>query len=268
MASESVTLAAERLGISQPAVSQHVARFEQLSGISVFGRNNDASVVRSEAAVKLLDAMFEVECAIGRIARCESPSRLRLGICDSVATRYCADVDLCLDLRQMFDIHVGHSSGLLYTFTRGELDLVLRPMFHNESEQDLMTTVPLVWVGPEGSSEDAARGSDVPVPVILNTSLSPYAHYAEQALSDSGVAHKTVARIDDHKLQFNLVTKGMGCALIPAFLDGSLPVAARTVSHLPTPTAVRFGLFRSRKSVGHARALDMFDMFRREILCH
>ncbi|MCY1740886.1 hypothetical protein [Ensifer sp. SL37] len=86
-----------------------------------------------------------------------------------------------LELGREFEIHVGRPAALVEMFTRGELDAAARPLFHYESAPDLVIELPLAFVRCADWSKAGKR--DEPLPVILETSQSPYSYYAKRLLS-------------------------------------------------------------------------------------
>ena len=258
---KSVTLAAERLGISQPAVSQQVARFEKLSSIAVLTRKGNSVTVRSDAVADLIADIVEAGETLRRIARNKGTPKARLGMCDYIAARFCCSMDRYLELGKEFYIHVGRSSALAEMFSRGELDIVIRPLFHHEGEPDLATNVPLVWVAAGEAWSTGKAEPEEPIPVIFETHLSPYSHYAERQLEEAQTPYRVVARVDDHLVRSHLVAAGLGCTAIPKFLMRSLPAPTKAVARFPEAISIRFGLFHNRKSISYKHAADIFETF-------
>ncbi|MCM2396684.1 LysR family transcriptional regulator [Rhizobium sp. S95] len=258
-ACKSVKGAAERLRLSQPAVSQHVARFEKLSKIQVISRSGNSFNVRSDAVAGLIASIVEAEDSLRGIARDEAHSKPRLGICDYVAARYCNAVDRCLDLSRELDIHIGRASSLAEMFGKGELDVVVRPLFFYENAPELTTEVPLVWVGRTLSSMGNESERDRPIPVILETNQSPYSHYAERLLEEARTPYTILARIDDHLVRSRFLAAGLGCTAVPEFLLRSLSGQAAKVSRIPRMAAVRFGVFHNNRTVTFKFAEKIFE---------
>ncbi|WP_404406408.1 LysR family transcriptional regulator [Pelagibacterium halotolerans] len=255
---QSVSLAAERLGVTQSAVSQQLARFEKLSGIPVMARNGGSFAVRGDEVGRLLAAMVEAADTLSRVA--SGNGKFRLGLCDDLAVYYCHSIALYRELECDFDVHVGHPSGLAEMFGRGELDVVIRPLFHREVEMDLMMEIPLVWVTLEGKADPAAAA-----PVILETHLSPYAYYTERPLREARVPYKVVAHIDDYLIRSRFVAQGLGHAAVPAFLLSALPEEITQTQILPSPHNVRYALFRNSKTISYRDAETIFERVRTQI---
>ncbi|MCY1740863.1 LysR family transcriptional regulator [Ensifer sp. SL37] len=259
----SVSIAAEHLGISQPAVSQQIARFEKLSGIAIMSRNGNTLTVRSDTVASLIATIVEAENTLRGIARGEKRSKPRLGICDCLAAHYCRTPDGYLELGREFEIHVGRPAALAEMFTRGELDAAARPLFHYESAPDLVIDLPLVFVGC-GPWTNTGKG-DEPIPVVLETNQSPYTYYAKRLLDEAGIAHNIIARVDDYLVRSHFVAKGDVCTPIPKYLVKSLPCQATPAPNLPSTALFRFGLFHNRKSISFKVASVLFDKLGRRI---
>lgn len=255
---QSVSLAAERLGVTQSAVSQQLARFEKLTGIPVMTRNAGGLAVRGDEVGRLLAAMVEAADTLSRVAH--GTGKIRLGLCDDLAVRYCTSIARYRELGSEFDVHVGHPSGLAEMFGRGELDVVIRPLFHREIEMDLMTEVPLVWVTLKGKTE-----SNAPASIILETHLSPYTYYTERPLREARIRYQVVAHVDDYLVRSHFVAQGLGSAAIPAFLLPALPGEVTRTQALPSPHSVRFGLFRNSKTISYRDAEAIFDIVRSQM---
>ncbi|MCO6181015.1 LysR family transcriptional regulator [Ciceribacter sp. RN22] len=259
LACQSVSGAAERLGITQPAVSQQVARFEKLSGIPIITRNGNNFVVRSDAVAGLIATIVEAENTLRNIARGESRTKPRLGICDYIAAQYCYAIEQYTQLSRDFDIHVGRPASLIEMFNRGEIDVVVRGLFHHESATELMTEVPLVWVGACKPWTDQGSDPNEPLPVILETNQSPYAYYGERLLQEARTPYRVVARIDDHLVRSHFVAACLACTAIPKFLMRSLPAQTVKLPRIPNVAHVRFGLFYNKKSMPYKGAERIFD---------
>lgn len=268
LTAKSVTVAAERLGISQSAVSQQIARFEKLTGIPVVARNGARLAIRSNEAARAISAMMEPIDAMRCIALGKDIGKLRLGISEYVAARYCSNIELFIELEKEFDVLIGRTLNLSEMYNNGELDAVLRPLFHHESEMDLMTDVPLVWVASEALAEEIADKIHLnPIPVILEAAPSPYSYYAERSLREAQIRYKVASRVDDSLVRIHLVSAGVGCIAIPKFALSTLPSAEkiRIVPKIPDTSHIRFGLFFNKKLMPYKKASQIFEAISGEI---
>lgn len=258
LASRSVTVAAERIGISQSAVSQQIARFEKLSGIPIVARNGAKLTVCSDEIARLIFAAMEPIDTMRYIALGKEAGKLRLGLCDYLAARYCRNIDRYMELDKAFDVCIGRPANIAEMFNNGDLDMVMRPLFHHEGEIDLMIDVPLVWVASSCFRHDS---DSKPIPVILEATLSPYSYYAERSLREAQVHYRIASRADDNLVRMHLVSAGFGCTTVPKFALSTLPPEEiRTVTSIPEKGRIRFGLFYNKKKVQFKKACQIFEV--------
>ncbi|WEX08253.1 LysR family transcriptional regulator [Chelativorans sp. AA-79] len=260
LASRSVTVAAERIGISQSAVSQQVARFEKLSGIPIIARNGTKMTVCSDEIARLIFAMMEPVETMRCISLGKEMGKLRLGLCDYLAARHCSNISRYMDLDKEFEIRIGRPSGVAGMFNDGELDIVMRPLFHHEGEVDLMVDVPLVWVASHAFGPRLGDGRSAPIPVVLEATLSPYSYYAERSLREAQIPYKVAGRADDNLVRMHLVSAGLGCTTVPKFALDTLPAhAIRAVAGITGKSCIRFGMFYNKKKVQFKKACRIFE---------
>ncbi|WP_158259915.1 LysR family transcriptional regulator [Phyllobacterium phragmitis] len=262
LACRSVTVAAERIGISQSAVSQQIARFEKLSGIPIIVRNGTKLTVCSDEIARLIFTMMEPIDTMRCLVLGKDVDKLRLGVCNHIAAHHCHDIKRYIELGREFDVHIGRPAGISEMFNHGELDVVVRPLFHHEGEIDLMFDVPLVWVASSGF-EMGLNGNvpASPLPVILEATLSPYSYYAERSLREAQIQYKVASRTDDNLVRMHLVSAGLGCTTIPKF---ALPAVSdeeiKLFRNIPDTSRIRFGLFYNKKKVQYKKASRIFDI--------
>lgn len=265
LACQSVSGAAERLGITQPAVSQQVARFEKLSGIPIITRRGNSFIVRSDTVADLIATIVEAENTLRNIAHGQQRTKPRLGICDYLAARYCYAIEQYQNLGRDFEICVGRPANLAEMFKRGELDVVVRPLFHHEIEPELGTEVELAWVGAGESWTAQETEPTRPLPVILESNQSPYTYYAERLLQESRTPYNIIARVDDHLVRSHFIAAGIACTAIPRFLMLSLPAKIAVLPQVPKSAQVRFGLFHNKKALSFKAAEAIFDVLSAEL---
>jgi DNA-binding transcriptional LysR family regulator len=255
LAQKSVTMAANRLGITQPAVSQHVARFEKLTGIQVLVRSGNTVNVRSDLVTSLIHAIVEAEAGLIRLSQGEAVAALRLGICDDLAAYYCGSERKALSFSGDASIHVTRERDLIDLLSRGELDVVIRPLFHYEQEAEMVVNVPLTWIAAQRAR--FAADPQQPLPIIRQTGMSPYAYYVEQQLKQMG-PYTIVAHIDDHMTRMHFVSSGLACALVPDFLGNALAASGKAAL-LPSTAVIRYGLFFNARTASFGAAARIFE---------
>ncbi|MNK88278.1 DNA-binding transcriptional regulator HcaR [compost metagenome] len=270
LASKSVTIAAERIGVSQSAVSQQIARFEKLTGIAIVARNGAKMAVCSDEMARHVEAMMESIDAMRNAGRDKAENNLRLGMCDSIASYYCNDVEQYVKLNAGFQTHVGRPSGIADMFNSGDLDIVIRPLFHHEAEIDFMFEVPLIWAASRKlEMRRNASACPEPLPVILEATPSPFSYYAERFLRENQIDYKVVARTDDNLVRMRLLAAGIGCSAIPEFVFPTVSSASvekiLPVTESKRPNRVRFGLMYNKKNVTYKVAERAFEDIREKL---
>ncbi|KXF77131.1 hypothetical protein ATN84_25580 [Paramesorhizobium deserti] len=268
LACKSVTVAAERIGISQSAVSQQIARFEKLSGIPIIVRNGTKLTICSDEIARLIFTMMEPIDTMRCLSLGKEVGKLRLGVCNHIAAHYCRDIKRYVELGREFDVHIGRPSNISEMFNHGELDVVVRPLFHHEGELDLMFDVPLVWVASSGfEARSGGKVSASPLPVILEATLSPYSYYAERSLREAQISYKVTSRTDDNLVRMHLVSAGLGCTTIPKFAMATIgDEDIKTVDCIPATSKIRFGLFYNKKKLQYKQSNRIFEMMTETIV--
>ncbi len=94
------------------------------------------------------------------------------------------------------------------------------------------------WYGwPSARPGPQTAEPEEPIPVIFETHLSPYSHYAERQLEEAQTPCRVVARVDDHLVRSHLVAAGLGCTAIPKFLMRSCPPQPERSPDFPKQSA-------------------------------
>ncbi len=165
----SFTRAAERLGLRQSTVSQHIRKLEDEAGRRLFVRDTHSVTMTADGEAMLEFArsiLAANERAERYFAGSELRGRLRFGASEDFVTSLLPDV-----LRQFvrthplveFELTVGLSAGLYEKLERGELDLVCGKRRPGEDRGRVVWRDRLAWV-----SGDLLRiDSSTPVPLIL-----------------------------------------------------------------------------------------------------
>jgi DNA-binding transcriptional LysR family regulator len=156
----SFTRAAQRLGLRQSTVSQHVRKLEQASTQQLFVRDTHSVELTSDGEAMLGFAgtvMDTIDRAMSYFTGTELRGRVRFGASEDFVVgplpeilgefrRSHPQVDLELTVAL---------SGVLHEQLRaGELDLVLGKRHAGEDAAGALWTDPLVWVGREGIALD------------------------------------------------------------------------------------------------------------------
>jgi DNA-binding transcriptional LysR family regulator len=184
----SFTRAAQRLGLRQSTVSQHIRKLEQASTRQLFVRDTHSVALTSDGEAMLGFAgnvIDTIDRAMGYFTGTELRGRVRFGASEDFVVgplpeilgefrRSHPQVDLELTVAL---------SGVLHEQLRaGELDLVLGKRHAGEDAAGALWTDPLVWVGREGIELDPAG----PVPLIAYPPPSITRARALEALQRKG----------------------------------------------------------------------------------
>lgn len=238
---KSMTLSARRMGMSQPAITQHVQKFEKLIGSKLFVRNGNTY---STVDHQLVDIVNELTELIGRLGGVSSKQYLRkpkLAIpSDLIATLNQVPYS-ALKLASSFCLTFGNFRQLFLDPTG--IDFVFRPLYEKEPSVQFTCEKLYRWKWPVGWSSSGV----VPqvIPVILPTNNCPIGKYSEDALFKSGRKYTDALRIDDTVLRSSAVDSEMGCALLPSEMVPKLPLKVpQGLDFLAKNIPLQFGLLK------------------------
>ena len=243
------TRAAERLGITQSAVSLQIKRLEEATGHSMFVREGRQVHLTRDGEL-LLDYARE-------IVRLEEEARLRLvepgvrrsvslWVPEDVATVYLNDLKIS-DQRISLNVHSDNPGSVVNQMSQGAFDLALVRREPGATRggawrHDLAWLEPLVWVGPaDGRIDD----NDGPVSLILPSPPSIARQRMLDLVERERPAWRIVLSATSLAMRLDAVRRGLGVTIAPrhtmapdlAVLDGmpdiqipSLLALARTKS--------------------------------------
>src|SRR5580658_6802845 len=170
----SFTQAAERLGLRQSTVSQHIRKLEQEAGRRLFIRDTHSVTVTADGEA-MIEFARNILAANQRAERYFAGSqlrgRLRFGASeDFVASRLPEILREFVRTHPLVDLEltVGLSGDLNQKLGRGELDLVCGKRRPGEDHGRLIWRDRLAWVSGDRRTLDPAT----PVPLILYSSPS------------------------------------------------------------------------------------------------
>jgi DNA-binding transcriptional LysR family regulator len=256
-----VTEAARELGISQPAVSQHLARFEQYLGSPILVRHGNELLVKNEATAQALETLISgldrLTCAVA--ASDGAKLRPKLGLSLVVADCLIGNIKLYEELSEHYQFIVAPSEVLSEMFGNAQLDLTFRALWPNERDVDLLCESELVWIGRRSDSYNIQP--DERLPVVLGPPESINARYIENYLASQGIKYSVAAHIASGGTCIKLVKEGVGITAIPSFaiepLLGSSCLAR--VSNLAPISDLCYGLYFHKKAISFSSALEVYD---------
>ncbi|MFF2527117.1 LysR family transcriptional regulator [Streptomyces liangshanensis] len=248
----SFTRAAERLGVRQPTVSQHVRRLEKATGRLLFVRDTHSVELTEDGeamlgfASTILEAHERAETFFSAV---RLRGRLRFGVSeDFVLTRLPEILESFRRENPEIDLELSvELSGTLHRrLAAGQLDLVLAKRRAGDTQGELVWRSALTWIGPPRLRVDPGR----PVPLILFPPPALTRARALEVLEGQGRAWRIVCTSGSLSGLVAAARAGLGVmvhtrGLVP---EGLVPVHAG--AGLPELGGVDFVLLHGR---GHGR---------------
>lgn len=234
--SRSVTQAAERLGISQPAVSRVLNQIEERSGRQLFHRENNR-LVPSMDALLLYEEIEIIADSFSRLSQFrQRDARRQLRILVPPTLAY--DFVNPLTARFMREnphtqirLEIGRSEHILQALARDEADVAIADIFaeqyHANLSQIPLRKTQIICVLPKGhplcekaeiSSQDLHQQDYIAL-VKNNVGRS----LLDQALESGTSRPNIVAEVSDLKTVFTFVEQGLGVSLVSAFPLNDIP---------------------------------------------
>ncbi|MER5207300.1 LysR substrate-binding domain-containing protein [Streptomyces sp. NPDC002825] len=254
----SFTRAADRLGLRQSTVSQHVRRLEEATGRPLFARDTHRVELTEDGEAMLGFARTILQAherAAAFFGGTRLRGRLRFGASEDFVTtrlpeilesfrREHPEVDL--------ELTVELSGTLQARLAAGRLDLILAKRRGAESEGRLVWEDALIWIGAPGLRLDPDR----PVPLILYPPPGITRARALEALEAQGRAWRIACTSSSLSANVAAARAGLGVmahtrGLVP---PGLVPVPAR--AGLPELGDVGFVLRKGRRGGETQEAAD------------
>ena len=209
----SLTKAAERLGLSQPAVSSQIKRFQSMVGGALFSRTANGTTATQLGKLVLHQARRILEAndqmlRIGGAAHMPQPVRLGLS---TLFVREFLGQQNAQSLSEIVihtDNSVGITKGLIdgyidiaYILENPELTSEISHLIVNETDEEF------VWV----RSSDFVLSPGAPIPILT----WPGDDIMIRTLTRHGIAYKIVFNSPDYHAKLAAVEAGIGIAAIP-----------------------------------------------------
>ena len=244
-----VGAAAERLGVTQPTVSEQLRALERTLGLTLFERTSsglkltDSGRLAFEQTSVMFRAGERLIEVLGHFSE-GVPRSLRIGLSSAVARSTTTDFlmpVLALD-DCMPTIQTGDAVELLRELRANDLDLVLCENEPTEIagggyEFSLITRTPLVAIGPV-SIEPAVDWQDVAL--IQYRASSSLRWEVETFLDTQGLRPRIAAEVDDASFLVEAVVRGGYVAVVPRLVarDAVTAGKVRVIAQLGEIVAV------------------------------
>lgn len=254
----SFTLAAQRLGLGQSTVSQHIQRLESRVGRAVLTRDTH-SVALTPDGDALLDLVRRVLDAHDSIERYASNARLRgrlrLGIAEDFVIAGLQDVLAAFAVQHPsvdLELTVGLSVGVFERFDAGEVDVVFAKRRPGDTRGRVAWRERLVWIGRAGIRPDP----NLPLPLLLFPAPSISRAAALRALDAADRKWRVACTSDSFSGIFAAAQAGLGVAAHAAKLIPPGLVALPTSRFLPELSEVEFVVIGPGPQNAAASALE------------
>jgi DNA-binding transcriptional LysR family regulator len=227
----SLSKAADRLGLSQPAISSQVKRLQSLVGGSLFVKtaNGTTTTELGKLALQQARRILEANDQLLRLGgNNDGPQALRLGLSTMFVTAFLESLTL-KGLPDIF-VHAGHSTSIERGLVEGYIDVAC--MFKSATiEPEVQQMVvneyidPLVWV----RSRDFVLSPGAPIPIVT----WPADDWIITTLNKHGLTFKIVFNASDFHTRLSAVKAGIGLTALPESLVPADLIRAKEY-YLPT----------------------------------
>lgn len=243
----SFTLAAQRLGISQPTVSQQVRRLEQASGRLLVARDTrDVSLTdNGDAMAGFARTILAAHSAADDyFSGSAMKGKLRFGAADDLAITQLPRI--LRHFRQLYpqinlELTVDQSGPLFRKLHAGSLDLIFIKQKPETTDGTVVRRDQLVWVGQEKTIVELGA----PVPLITYQGTTVSRTSAIEALEQAGRRWRITCNTREVNGLLAAVRAGLGVAVFPRSLIPDDLVVVGTRFALPVLGEVDLTLLRN-----------------------
>ena len=214
------TRAAERLGISQPTVSQHVRKLEHAAGRALVTRDTRQVLLtdNGDAMAGFARTILAAnDLATRYFSGAAMRGRLRFGTADDLAITGLPRI--LREFRQLYpqinlELTVSQSDQLHRRLKAGALDLVFVKWVSGAQEGEVVKQDTFAWVG----LEETVLEPGAPVPVIVYPAPSLSRKLALDALEDAGRTWQVTCTTKQISGVLAALRAGIGIAVMPTSL--------------------------------------------------
>ncbi len=272
---ENFAATAERVGLTQSAISAQIRRLEHDFGYALFERTG-RSVKLSRAGVVAMEQAKEIIARYERmrdIARNEAvKGNLEIGMAVAGHASLLASAMeefLKVFSEVHFSVAVDKEQSLLARLDEGALDMAImaRPAAHlmQNLEWRLLQVQPYVLAVPEGSAPLPWRQVLQTYPLIRYASRSFIADKIDAFLKSQSLTVHDIAQTEEISLILDMVAKETGVAIIPfsTAINGQEKVRFISIPEFLEKKEVGVVMARKKKSIAVKKFLDFLTDFSR-----
>ncbi len=261
--SGSFTRAGERVGRSQSAVSQQIAKLEDLLRKRLIARGKIVALT-ADGHVFLAYArrIHDLQCeALDRFREPDLEGEVRFGLPEDFASVYLSGVLAefsRLHPRILLSIECDLTINLFNRFREGGFDLVLVKMNRPEDFPNGVDVLdePLAWVG-----DAALAAGDAPIPLVLAPRPCVYRAAALRVLEAAGVGWRHALVSPSFAGTTAAVRAGLGLTVLPRPMIPEDLMAVPTAL-LPSPGDIHVSMLKHAAGSGAIDSLEEFVLRR------
>ncbi|GAB4184661.1 MAG: LysR substrate-binding domain-containing protein [Simkaniaceae bacterium] len=259
----SFTKAAERVGRTQSAISQQIAKLENLLGKSLLVRSKNFTLTPDgEIFLGYARQIFSLHCEImDRFKEPELEGEVRFGLPEDFASIYLSEIIadfLRIHPRILLNIECDLTINLFERFKKKEFDLVIVKMNRPEDFPNGIDvwSEPLKWVG-DSSLVDPKR----PIPLVLSPQPCVYRASAIKALEETGRSWRLTFSSPSYASTIAAIKAGMGITVMP---HTTIPNGLQAVdpSLLPSLANTHVSLLKHKADNPATNTLERFVLQR------
>ena len=221
----SLSKAADRLGLSQPAISSQIKRLQNLVGGALFVKtaNGTTTTELGKLALQQARRILEANDQLLRLGgNTDGTQPLRLGLSTLFVQQFIQHqtADTLVDIF----VHTDHSVPIGKGLIDGYIDIACifeNPAIESEIEQLVINRMkdPLVWV----RAKSFVLSPGAPLPILT----WPGDDWMIRTLTRHGIAYKIVFNSPDYHAKLAAVEAGIGLSVVPASMVPPTLVRAR-----------------------------------------
>ena len=258
----SFTKAAERVGRTQSAISQQIAKLEQITEKKLINRGKAFSLTTDGElflgyARKIIELHRE---ALDRFREPELEGEIRFGLPEDFATSVLSDVlvDFSrLHPRVTLNVECDLTLKILNRYNQGEADLVLVKMHQSEILPKAVNiwSEPVEWIAKPNFFPSINK-NDI-IPLVLSPQPCVYRENVLKALEKSGIRWRLVYSSHSYAGRMAAVKAGLGISAIQRTL---IPNYLESIEHsiLPKLNNIHISLL---KKEGASKATETLEYF-------